>query len=217
MSDGFLGRWSRRKLDARDGRPLPEEPPEAAAARAPVVSALPAAAADPAPAAVVAQPPAPAAEVPVPAADEPPPPTMDDVQALTAESDFSRFATRDVAADVKNAAMKKLFADPRYNVMDGMDVYIDDYSRPDPMPDSMLRQLASASFLRLFDEPPGPPEAGAQPGQPRDVADNHAARSVAQSTTVSDAAAAPPNDADPDLRLQQDDAPAAGGPGQGAA
>ncbi|HEY0885800.1 MAG TPA: DUF3306 domain-containing protein [Ramlibacter sp.] len=217
MSDGFLGRWSRRKLDARDGRPLPEEPREVAAAREPVASVLPAVAADPASEIDVAQPRALAPQVPAPAADEPPPPTMEDVEALTAQSDFSRFAARDVAADVKNAAMKKLFADPRYNVMDGMDVYIGDYSRPDPLPGSMLRQLASASFLRLFDKPPAEAVAGAPPDQARDVADNHAARSVAQSTTVSDAAAEPPNDADPDLRLQQDDAPAAGGPGQGAA
>ena len=139
------------------------------------------------------------------------------MQALTAQSDFSRFAARDVAADVKNAALKKLFADPRYKVMDGMDVYIGDYSKPDPLPDSMLRQLASASFLRLFDEPPAQAPVGAPPGQSRDVADNHAARSVAQSTSVSDADAAPPDDADPDLRLQQDDAHAAGGHGQGAA
>lgn len=215
MSDGFLGRWSRRKLDARDGRSLPEEPPEAAAARAAAAPAVPTDAAGPAPD-VVARPPALAAQATA-AAEPPPSPTMEDVQALTAQSDFSRFAARDVAADVKNAALKKLFADPRYKVMDGMDVYIGDYSKPDPLPDSMLRQLAGAAFLRLFDEPPAQAAADSQPGQPRDVSDNPAGESVAQSTSVPDAAAEPPNDADPDLRLQQDDAPAAGGPGQGAA
>lgn len=214
MSDGFLGRWSRRKLEAREGR-IPEEPPPAADERT-AVPAIPAVAADAGPE-LVAQPPVLAAEAPAPVADEPPPPTMEDVQALTSQSDFSRFAARDVAPDVKNAALKKLFGDPRYNVMDRMDVYIDDYSKPDPLPESMLRQLAGAAFLRLFDEPPAPAAADAQPGQPRDVADNPAGESVAQSTTVSDAAAEPPTDADPDLRLQQDDAPAAGGPGQGAA
>ena len=216
MSDGFLGRWSRRKLDAREGRVPEEAPPPTDEADA--VSALPATAADPG-RVLAAQPPALVAESPAPAADEPPPPpTMEDVQALTAQSDFSRFAARDVAPDVKNAALKKLFGDPRYNVMDGMDVYIDDYSKPDPLPESMLRQLAGAAFLGLFDEPPrnAPPGAPVASGT-RDVADNHAARSVAQSTTVPDAAAEPPADADPDLRLQQDDAPAAGGPGQGAA
>lgn len=216
MSDGFLGRWSRRKLDARDGRPLPGDPPQEAAQQSMPVAAVPSIAA--APDAAVAQPVALAAEVPARAADEPPPaPTMQDVQALTAQSDFSRFAARDVAADVKNAALKKLFTDPHYNVMDGMDVYIGDYSKPDPMPDSMLRQLAGAAFLRLFDEPPTQEAARVPQGQPRDVADNPAGESVAQSTTVSDAAAEPPTDADTDLRLQQDDAPATGDPGQGAA
>lgn len=215
MSDGFLGRWSRRKLEAGAGATAPDAVADEGSAADPgVPPAQPLGAPQAAVAPRTEDPPASVHS----AADEPPqPPTMEDVQALTAQSDFSRFAARDVAADVKNAAMKKLFADPRYNVMDGMDVYIDDYSKPDPLPDSMLRQLASASFLRLFDEPPADAAAGAQPDQPRDVADNHAARSVAQSTTVTDAAAEPPNDADPDLRLQQDDAPATGGPGQGAA
>ena len=46
---------------------------------------------------------------------------------------------RDVAPEVRNAAMKKLFADPQFNVMDRLDTYIDDYSLPDPLPASMLR------------------------------------------------------------------------------
>jgi hypothetical protein len=70
---------------------------------------------------------------------------------------------RDVAPEVRNAAMKKLFADPQFNVMDRLDTYIDDYSLPDPLPASMLRQMASAQFLKLFDddneaEKPQPPE-----------------------------------------------------------
>ena len=77
---------------------------------------------------------------------------MSDVQNLTPESDFSPFMSSEVAPEVKNAAMKKLFADPHFNVMDRMDVYIDDYGQPDPIPNAMLRQLASAKFLNLFDE-----------------------------------------------------------------
>ena len=30
--------------------------------------------------------------------------------------------------------MKKLFSDPHFNVMDGLDTYIDDYGKPDPLP-----------------------------------------------------------------------------------
>ena len=212
MSDGFLGRWSRRKLDARDGKPLPPEPAEIAPAEAPPVVAQPTtvAAVDDA----ASQDTALDGREPVAVDDErpaQPPPTLEDVQALTAQSDFSRFAARDVAPEVKNAAMKKLFADPRYNVMDGMDVYIDDYSKPDPLPDSMLRQLAGAAFLRLFEEEPAAREQAAAPA--RDDADNPTHQSVAQSA---DSAAVPePDHANPDLRLQQDDAAAGPDPGPG--
>jgi hypothetical protein len=58
---------------------------------------------------------------------------------------------------VRNAAMKKLFADPHFNVMDGMDTYIDDYSLPDPLSAATLRKMASAQFLKLFDEEPVAP------------------------------------------------------------
>ena len=57
-----------------------------------------------------------------------------------------------VAPEVKNAAMKKLFADPHFNVMDRMDIYIDDYSQPDPLPLAMLRQMNGAKFLNLFED-----------------------------------------------------------------
>ena len=61
---------------------------------------------------------------------------------------------RGVAPDVKNVAMKKLFSDPHFNVMDRMDIYIDDYSQPDPLPMAMLRQMTSAKTLNLFDDEP---------------------------------------------------------------
>ena len=50
-----------------------------------------------------------------------------------AESDFVAFMQPKVAETVKRAALKKLFRDPRFNVMDGLDVYIDDYSIPSPI------------------------------------------------------------------------------------
>jgi hypothetical protein len=53
---------------------------------------------------------------------------------------------RGVTTDVRNAAVKKLFADPHFNVMDRLDIYIDDYSQPDPLPAAMLRQMVSARF-----------------------------------------------------------------------
>ncbi|RAP62980.1 hypothetical protein A6B37_11030 [Achromobacter sp. HZ01] len=132
---GFLQRWSRRKIEAREGGP--EEPAPAAEAPAPV------------PAQEAATPPAGLSEA---APAEPELPTMDDVLKLTADSDFSRFVTQGVAPDIKNAALKKLFADPHYNVMDGLDVYIDDYSQLAPLPQSALRKMAVSRVLGFFEE-----------------------------------------------------------------
>ena len=143
-----------------------------------------------------------------------PAPTLEDVQALTPASDFSRFAARNVAPDVKNAAMKKLFADPRYNVMDGMDVYIDDYSKPDPIAPAVLRQLASARFLGLFDQEEREEAEAAR--RARDVADNPTRQSVAHSDPAPAAVPEPLDHADPDLRLQQDHAAPGEDPGRGA-
>ena len=225
MSDGFLGRWSRRKLDVKQGKPVEAEPPALVPAPPSVI---------PAPSSVI---PAPSSVIPAQAGIHPhgdashvdsrlrgndeeaasPPPPLEDVHALTPESDFSRFAASDVAPEVKNAAMKKLFADPHFNVMDGLDVYIDDYTKPDPIPEAMLRQLASSQFLGLFREEEGTDEPAAGP---RDHAEAVPDASVAQSQPAVAASPAPastevPAHADPDLRLQQDHAARPGQAGRG--
>ena len=82
----------------------------------------------------------------------PPPPTMQDVHALTPQSDFKPFMRADVLPGVKNAAMKQLFKDPHFNVMDMMDIYVDDYSKPDPLPPEMLRKMAVTQFLGFWKE-----------------------------------------------------------------
>ncbi|MFM2348960.1 MAG: hypothetical protein RL654_3713, partial [Pseudomonadota bacterium] len=132
-SEGFFSRWSQRKGQVRQG----EAPPE------PANAALPA----PAPQAGTQVAP------PAPAPTEPalPPPTLDEVARLPDGAEVARFVARGVDPSVKNAALKKLFADPHFNVMDGLDIYIDDYGRPDPLPAAMLRQMAQSRFLGLFD------------------------------------------------------------------
>jgi len=155
MTDGFLGRWSRRKQGVREGRPLEEKRQVATEPAAPT-AAVPADAVVPAGTLPQATP---AVEAAVP------PPTLEDVQALHPQSDFKRFVATDVDPQVRNAAMKKLFADPHFNVMDGLDIYIDDYSKPDPLPLSMLRKMASAQFLNLVEpeEKTSPPPAPSGP------------------------------------------------------
>jgi hypothetical protein len=138
---GFLSRWSRRKVDERAGRPLdePKPTPSIASGSTPVVAPNQVLSAD-----------VPAAHAEGHAAQ--PAPKLADTQQLTPESDYTGFMARGVAPDVKNAAMKKLFTDPHFNVMDRMDIYIDDYSLPDPLPLAMLRQMTSAKTLKLFDD-----------------------------------------------------------------
>lgn len=129
--DGFLSRWSRRKSDVREGR-VPAEPSRSASPPVPSV----------------VEPVAPAVE----AQTNQPAPTLADVEQLTPNSNFASFVANDVSSEVKNAAMKKLFADPHFNVMDGMDVYIDDYNQISPLPKALLRQMVSAKTLNLFDD-----------------------------------------------------------------
>ena len=60
---------------------------------------------------------------------------------LGPDSDFTVFLKEEVSEAVRRKAMKTLFADPQFNVMDGLDIYIDDYSISDPIPDEMMATL----------------------------------------------------------------------------
>jgi Protein of unknown function (DUF3306) len=203
--DSFFSRWSRRKAQERAGVAVPAEAP---------VTVAKAPAAPPVDAPVVPAPPAVAAE------PAPPPPTLEDVQALTPASDFRRFVAKDVSSDVRNAAVKKLFADPHFNVMDGLDIYIDDYSKPSPLSAADMAKMVSAQFLKLVDDPeeqakkqaaaaaePVPQVVAEQPDLPTPE-DTRAPDAAAPEETAHDDHA--------DLQLQPDHAPGPQGPGPGA-
>ncbi|MBA3595133.1 MAG: DUF3306 domain-containing protein [Polaromonas sp.] len=225
MAEGFLGRWSQRKRQVEEGKAVAPEP-------TPPASPLAISGVD-----VDAQtlPKISDSQALSPDAQEMPPPlTVQDAQALTPQSDFKPFMAGNVGPDVRNAAMKQLFCDPHFNVMDGLDIYIDDYSKSDPIPESMLRQMASAKFLKLFDEDEEDVEKQKlAAAAPRESAHNPEGESVAQSDEASppatpdtiapqkprqpgsltDSGASQENHAHTDLRLQPDDA--APGPGAG--
>ena len=80
-------------------------------------------------------------------------PTLEDVLKLTQDSDFSAYVKPGIDPEVQKAAMQKLFSDPRYNIMDGLDIYIDDYSKPDPIPLEMLKRMNQSQMLGLFKTP----------------------------------------------------------------
>jgi len=116
--DDFLSRWSRRKSEAKEPARVRPEP-------APAQSGQPSAA--------------------LPAATGPAP--LPPAESLTPESDFAPFMAPGVDGDVRRQALKALFSDPRYNVMDMMDVYVDDFSKPDPIPAAWMDQLQQLSRL----------------------------------------------------------------------
>ena len=129
-----LSRWSRRKLAAAAEAP-------AAPASAPAVVPAPATAAGaPSP----------------PAALELPP-----VESLTFDSDFTAFLQPGVDDKVKRAALKQLFRDPRFNIMDGLDTYIDDYTKADPIPPDIVADLLQRGFGSISET--GGAEAVASP------------------------------------------------------
>ena len=201
MAEGFLGRWSERKRAVAAGQPVTE--PEVSVAAVPVLA--PTRALDPMPPVASAAPPAPA---PAPA---PAPLTLEDARALTPQSDFKPFVAPQVPPEVRNAAMKKLFTDPHFNVMDRLDTYIDDYSQPDPLPESMLRQMASAHFMGLFDDPPDSLPAAGDPAAPELAPPSTPAQPL---PLPSDPPS--PDHAHPDLRLQPIHATGPQEPGDGA-
>lgn len=93
------------------------------------------------------------------AEDAHPEPTLPDtpvvlpsLDSLTPQSDFSPFMAKEVDPQLRNLAMKKLFTDPHYNVMDRLDIYIDDYSTHAPLPLDVIRQMSISKTLGLFDD-----------------------------------------------------------------
>lgn len=76
-----------------------------------------------------------------------PPPQLPPVEKLGFDSDYTGFFHPKVTDETRRAALKRLFSDPHFNVMDGLDVYIDDYSKPSPLPAEMLAGLKQAQRI----------------------------------------------------------------------
>ncbi|MEO8144824.1 MAG: DUF3306 domain-containing protein [Betaproteobacteria bacterium] len=132
----FLSRWSRLKREEA-AKTAPESGAQPAAAPASASSAKP-----------------------VPAAELPP------IESLNLESDYRAFLQPGVGADLRKAALTKLFQDPHFHFaqMDRLDTYIDDYSMEDPISEEMMKTLDHARHI-LFDEKKKPDVAGVAPDE----------------------------------------------------
>jgi hypothetical protein len=135
----FLSRWSRRKLEAPADEPAKAVPPAGLPENTPPGVQ-------------------PAAPAPLPA--------LDSLDGL--KSDYKGFMRSGVDEGMRRGALKKLFTDPHFNKMDGLDVYIEDYSIESPIPEAMLRGLNQARSLFLFeerDEAPSPDPMATEAGR----------------------------------------------------
>jgi len=90
---------------------------------------------------------APDSAAPAPGERDGPAPELPPLDSLTFDSDYRDFLHPKVDEGVRRAALKKLFSDPHFNVMDGLDVYIDDYSKSEPIPPAMLAGLVQAQKI----------------------------------------------------------------------
>jgi Protein of unknown function (DUF3306) len=106
-------------------------------------------------------------------------PELPPVESLTFDSDFTGFLRPEVDPAVQRAALKQLFRDPRFNVMDGLDTYIDDYTKPDPIPPDMLAEL-----MKRFDFTPTPPPAATAGKDVPPESPSDAAAPAAERTTT---------------------------------
>jgi len=127
---GFsLRRWSQRKLQSARAAPGRIAQSPAAPAPAPVAAG--------------------ATEAGVPGVPEPAP--LPPVESLTIESDYTAFMAPQVDEGLKRQALRQLFRDPRFNEIDGLDVYIGDFATPDPISADIVRELVQGRYI--FDPP----------------------------------------------------------------
>ena len=171
--EAFLTRWSRRKRE--QDLDLPRTPDEHALP-ANQASGLPGDAAAAAPERVLTD------------ADMPP------LESLDEASDFSGFLSQGVSDELRRMALRKLFAQPSFNVLDGLNDYDEDYTKLAPLGDTItyqMRQWMERDRKKLEDE-----AAQARDGEPEALAPAEASSAdpgEAQDSEA-DAGGGPPRD-----------------------
>lgn len=177
----FLQRWSRLKSETRDtGRPAVQ--PDDTTPTATGAEARPAS--------------------PPPSEGTGPTATaLPDLESLGPDSDYSAFLGPDVDLSLRRAALRKLFRSPKFNVLDGLDDYCDDFTQFAPLAgivtadmrhhvERAARELVAAEDSKqpsppTDDEPkPRLPKAAAEDAATRAAADDAADDAAAASGTV---------------------------------
>jgi len=91
----------------------------------------------------------PAEKTTVPGAKEEPLPPLQAVEDLKPDSDFTPYMNPKVDDATRRSALKKLFADPHFNVADPFEAYSEDYTKSEPIPEKMLKAINRARDLAV--------------------------------------------------------------------
>jgi hypothetical protein len=176
--ESFLQRWSRLKSETRDaGHPV-----------GPLDDTTPLSARE------ESQPEQPTPATPVAG-------VLPDLESLGPDSDYSAFLGPDVDVSLRRTALRKLFRSPKFNVLDGLDDYSDDFTQFAPLAGIVTADMRhhaerAARELMLADQaskPHPPTEDVIKPLLPDTSVDTAAAR-----TQDDDAAAPGTNNGDTD-------------------
>lgn len=116
--ESFLGRWSRRKRHART------HPEHKESAESPVTEQFDAGITE-------------ESEPERVLTDEDMPP----LESLDQDSDYSGFLSPGVSDALRNAALKRMFLSPKYNIVDGLDDYADDFTKFEPLGDIITADM----------------------------------------------------------------------------
>ena len=80
------------------------------------------------------------------------PPELPPLDKLTPESEFSGFMHPKVKDALRRAALKKLFADPHFNIPDPFEPYSRDWNNLEPISEEVLKTLNQARTLLFTPE-----------------------------------------------------------------
>ncbi len=130
---GFLGRWSRRKLEGHPVEPVEQPPAEAPLSQDAPESAL---TTDPQSAETGTGLSATESEERLLTDEDMPP-----LESLNADSDYSPFFSEGVSKQLRNLALKRLFFSGKFAIRDGLDDYDDDFTKFEPLGDTITSDM----------------------------------------------------------------------------
>jgi hypothetical protein len=142
-----------------------------------------------------------------PTSAEAQPPELPPIDSLTHESDFSGFMHKQVDDKLRRAALRKLFSDPSFNIVDGLDDYADDYTLLETLAEGAAAGLEHAKSTLLGPDWDAKPVAEPVAGSAIDAdADAHPAAGDAEGEDA--AAQSPEDETAPAAMVKADPAPA---------